>query len=374
MRRDEIENRTIFLAKTGSQAYGLATPESDTDYKGVFVATPNYFYGFKTIEQKDSGWCDLNDPSSGKFPELIPGEDEKLDCTIYEVRKYVKLALNNNPNILEMLWQPEHTIIFLSNHFQPLLENRDIFLSKKIKYSLAGYAFSQLEKIGTHRSWLLNPPTAPPKLEDYGLPEEWKPISKSEVNAFLEFLYILIKDRLEYLETIDQIKELYQQIDLKQVLTCGTFIEDVESLVFASNITRSGKEFTQLLHQTHLYKRDWNSWNSYQDWKTKRNPKRAELEKKCGFDAKFASHAVRLLRMGCEALDHKTLFVDRSNIDAAYLLSIKQGHEKYEDVMSECNKLFNQLEEKYQNSDLQHKPDLNAAEQLCVDIVQEFLK
>jgi predicted nucleotidyltransferase len=131
MKRDEIENRTIFLAKTGSQAYGLSTPESDTDYKGVFVATPNYFYGFKTIEQKDSGWSDLNDPSSGKFPELIPGEDEKLDCTIYEVRKYIKLALNNNPNILEMLWQPEHTIIFLSNHFQPLLENRDIFLSKK---------------------------------------------------------------------------------------------------------------------------------------------------------------------------------------------------------------------------------------------------
>jgi predicted nucleotidyltransferase len=372
MRRAQIEQNTILLCKSGSHAYGLATEASDVDYKGVFIASPEYFYGFRTIEQKDGGGQDGNDPESGLFP-FLSNQSTQVDCVIYEVRKYIQLLLNNNPNILEMLFQPEESIIYSTSLAQKLIDTRYSFLSKKVKYSLAGYAYSQLKRIETHRSWLLNPPSAPPKLEDYGLTNEWKAVAKSEINAFLEFLYILVKDRLEYLETIDQIKELYYQIDLKQVLKSGKFIENPETLDFACGITRCSKEFLHLLHQTHLYQRDLKYWNSFVEWKTKRNPKRAEMEAKCNFDAKHASHAVRLLRMGVEALDNCDLYVDRTNIDRDYLLSIKLGNEKYEDVMEVCDKLFEQLEEKYNTSKLRRAPDTKKAEEICVEIVTEFL-
>jgi hypothetical protein len=60
MKRLEIENRTILLALTGSRGYGVATPTSDYDYRGVFIATKPYYLGFNLIEQKDTGWTDLN--------------------------------------------------------------------------------------------------------------------------------------------------------------------------------------------------------------------------------------------------------------------------------------------------------------------------
>jgi predicted nucleotidyltransferase len=67
MNRLEIENRTILLALTGSRGYGLDTPASDYDYRGVFIATEPYYLGFNIIEQKDRGW--ETEPSA-KFPFL----------------------------------------------------------------------------------------------------------------------------------------------------------------------------------------------------------------------------------------------------------------------------------------------------------------
>src|SRR4051812_18528518 len=41
-----LKERTIFLSKGGSQAYGTNTPESDLDLRGVGVAPKNYYHGF----------------------------------------------------------------------------------------------------------------------------------------------------------------------------------------------------------------------------------------------------------------------------------------------------------------------------------------
>ena len=47
MDRKTVESGLILLALTGSQAYGTATPTSDRDYKGVFIAPKDYYLGFK---------------------------------------------------------------------------------------------------------------------------------------------------------------------------------------------------------------------------------------------------------------------------------------------------------------------------------------
>ena len=44
-------------------------------------------------------------------------------------------------------------------------------------------------------------------------------------------------------------------------------------------------------------------WDSYQTWKTHRNPTRAELEPQHGYDTKHAMHLIRLMRMGLEVLE-----------------------------------------------------------------------
>jgi len=49
MNRQEVENRTIIIALTGSRGYGLATETSDYDYRGIFIATKPYYLGFSQI-------------------------------------------------------------------------------------------------------------------------------------------------------------------------------------------------------------------------------------------------------------------------------------------------------------------------------------
>ncbi len=38
-----LPQRTIFLTRAGSHAYGLATPESDVDIRGVVIPPQEYF-------------------------------------------------------------------------------------------------------------------------------------------------------------------------------------------------------------------------------------------------------------------------------------------------------------------------------------------
>ena len=50
------ENLILFEAISGSHAYGLATPQSDTDIKGVFYLPRRLYYGLDYLPQiSDAG-------------------------------------------------------------------------------------------------------------------------------------------------------------------------------------------------------------------------------------------------------------------------------------------------------------------------------
>lgn len=50
MKRIEVEQRTILIDLAGSHGYGLNRPDSDFDYRGVFIAPKRYYLGFERIE------------------------------------------------------------------------------------------------------------------------------------------------------------------------------------------------------------------------------------------------------------------------------------------------------------------------------------
>ena len=43
MDRQQIEARAILLSKVGSHSYGISTASSDVDYKGIFIASKEYY-------------------------------------------------------------------------------------------------------------------------------------------------------------------------------------------------------------------------------------------------------------------------------------------------------------------------------------------
>ena len=79
MDRQQVEIRAILLTKVGSHSYGINTAGSDEDFKGIFVATKEYYLGLKNIEQKDRGWSQNSDC----FPVL----NGVKDLVFYELRK-----------------------------------------------------------------------------------------------------------------------------------------------------------------------------------------------------------------------------------------------------------------------------------------------
>lgn len=88
----------IFKTVVGSQLYNLATPESDTDYKGLFM--PSREQAFPSVEQT-IGISPFTPHTTQEFKE---GEGSgKEEGTFYSVRYFIELLFNKgNPNLVEL--------------------------------------------------------------------------------------------------------------------------------------------------------------------------------------------------------------------------------------------------------------------------------
>lgn len=112
-------------------------------------------------------------------------------------------------------------------------------------------------------------------------------------------------------------------------------------------------------------------WNQYQEWLRHRNPARAELEAKYGYDTKHAMHLFRLLRMGEEILRDGTVQVFRP--DAEWLLSVRHGALSYEQVLAFAADHRARLDSLVAASPLPEAPDTVAANDLLISIQERFL-
>jgi len=131
--------KLIFRCRVGSHLYGLNRPESDLDYMSVFVPKAEYLLGLKKIEEVD------NSTKSSAADHRNTAED--IDDKNYALPKFLHLVLQNNPNIVEVLFATPDVILTLKPEMQELIDNRDKLLSQRVYYTFTGYAFSQKKKL-----------------------------------------------------------------------------------------------------------------------------------------------------------------------------------------------------------------------------------
>jgi len=113
-------------------------------------------------------------------------------------------------------------------------------------------------------------------------------------------------------------------------------------------------------------------WNEYQTWQRNRNPARAELERRFGYDTKHAMHLLRLLRMGMEILETGQVHVYRP--DREWLLAVRNGLLSYEALVGLAGSYETRLAGLSATSRLPVAPDVDAAEQMVVEMHDRFLK
>lgn len=186
----------LLQATVGSHLYRLNTYSSDLDTRGIFVVpTSDVFRINKYVEEVQ-----------------IDGED-----TVYwEIEKFLKLAGNGNPNILDLLFSNIGLCVY-SQLGDELLENKRKFLSKKIFHTFEGYAQGQLKKFEK-------------SLRDDSVPD-WK-------NAMhLIRLYLMgtnclqtgyLNPNMSYLGTQKMLLEIrYGQWDLKSLMDLIASLEEL---------------------------------------------------------------------------------------------------------------------------------------------------
>jgi len=278
------QSNLIYKVLAGSRAYGLATPESDIDTRGVCIPPRRYLLGLTPFEQ----W-----------------EDATKDNVIYALAKFVRLALGCNPNIIEILYvAPEH-ILFINEYGERLREQRALFLTRKAGQTFSGYAISQLQRLERHHRWLVNPPKQQPSQEDFG----------------------------------------------------GRFVD--------------GRYKFPDHDAERTYRSALKHWNHYQRWRRNRNPKRAALEEKYGYDTKHAMHLLRLLRMGMEILETGEVHVHRP--DRAWLRGVREGALSYEELLELAAEYETRLAALQETSSLPEEPPYEEVEALVIAIQERFL-
>ncbi|MFE7234913.1 nucleotidyltransferase domain-containing protein [Streptomyces sp. NPDC002405] len=122
---DLVRGHTIYACVMGSRAFGLATGDSDTELRGVFLAPTALF------------WCFEKPPTHVEEP--LPEQFS------WELERFCELALRANPNILECLHSPlvEH----VDDTGRELLSLRGAFLSRRAYDTFTRYALGQRRKL-----------------------------------------------------------------------------------------------------------------------------------------------------------------------------------------------------------------------------------
>jgi hypothetical protein len=227
--------------------------------------------------------------------------------------------------VIEILFTDPADHVAVSPEGGRLLEHRRDFLSRLAGDSFGKYGLAQLQRIRTHRRWLLSPPHAKPERRDFGLPER-ATIPRDEQGA-------------------------------------------VEAMLGDGRLTEAELpgSFLQLLDGERRYRGAHREWQQYQEWTLARNPKRAELERRYGYDTKHAMHLIRLLRMAVEILSRGEVCVRRP--DAEDLRAIRRGGLSFEALLEQADRLGEQIKTVAESTPLPARPDEARLNAVCAELV-----
>ncbi len=301
MRTFDPEEHLIFEGIVGSRLYGTDLFDSDVDQRAICIPPKEVLLNpFMNFEQKDSGF-------------------EEKDRCIYALGQFFKLCANSNPNILELLYIPETHYLFMSDKWQKVLDNKNLFLSKRAKYTFSGYSMSQANKIKRHRKYFTNPLSKKPERKDFNL-KDAPTISGDGLQAVANISFDLLNP-----------------------------------------------EFVNEIRRELAYRSAMKEWHDFVSWRDSRNPRRKRLEEQWGYDTICASQLFRLMSEGKELLLTGKITFPLPN--AKDVLDVKLGKYTYDEFLDILENMDISFLEWYNSSLLPNAPNRNKLSELYFDII-----
>jgi hypothetical protein len=129
----------ILKVRVGSHLFGTNTPESDLDYEGIFMPDKSLVFGFGRCREVDLGITSKD--------ETGRNTSDAVDYKIREYRDFYLLALENNPNIMNILFANDENVMFQGWYGASLRAKKMLFPHAACIRRFKGYAMSQLKKM-----------------------------------------------------------------------------------------------------------------------------------------------------------------------------------------------------------------------------------
>jgi uncharacterized protein len=301
-----MDRKIIFRCKVGSHLYGLNTPESDIDYLSVFIPNSKDLLGLNKVEVIDNS---TKNSSSNRR-----NDKDDIDDKMYSLPKFLHLLLQNNPNIVEVLFATKNMIETCEPEFKFLMDNYDKIISTKVFHTFTGYAYSQKKKLEVKRD------------RYYSLVESIKWIDSYFGNK------------------VENPKEK---------------ITDFESDLLNQNLSYykgkkgDGSSFHKGMPLKDIYYQLKAEKDKY-GWRVK-----TDSFMKMGYDKKFAYHLIRILSEGIELLSTGKLSYPIFGEAKEDIMSVKEGELPLDDVFALYEKYHSKCEELKNKTTIRNKPDFN---------------
>ncbi len=329
------QNLILLEAISGSHAYGLNTPTSDTDIRGVFVLPQDALYGLHYVPQV---------------------ADDKNDVVFYELGRFVELLIKNNPTVLELLAVPADCVL----HRDPVMDmiTPEAVLSKLCRDAFAGYAKAQIYKARGLNKKVVNPMEEKRKgiLDFCFVPEGqgsvpvldwlaqrgWAQEDCGLVNVpHMHDMYALVYGG----------PQAQTRLGFK-----GIAAKDQSNNVSLSSIPKGMEVAAHMAFNKDGYTIYCKDYKAYWEWVALRNEARYQgtIAHGKNYDAKNMMHTFRLLDMAAEIAGGE-IHVRRPNREE--LLRIRQGNEDYDELLATAERRIAEIDVLFAQSALAEEPD-----------------
>lgn len=327
----------LFEAVVGSQAYGTVTPESDTDIKGVFVMPEEY----ELMLSYDPSW-DVILQKEGEGPD-------KVETEYFSLRKFMTMLLGANPSALELLYSPVDCIRYEHPLFKQLLDNRQMFLTRRCEKSFAEFALRQMKKArgqDKKQNWTKERMTRK-KVLDFCFTFHGQ--GSMPVEQKLAELGIAAEEcGLVKVPHMTDVFAVYHDagVSYKGIVARGG------TDVILSSVARGSVPKFYMQFNVNAWTKHCSDIREWKQWENERNDDRWVDVQGHGqkIDGKNMLHSVRLIDTAMEIATTGAVNVRRAN--SAFLLDIKKGRLTLQEILDASEQRILDLSDAYKQSEL----------------------
>jgi len=308
--------KTVVKMVFGSHLYGTNTPESDKDYKGVYIPNREDYLLLRVPKS-----IHLSSTSN-----IEKNTKDDIDDEMYSINHFFKLAAEGQTVALDMLFAPKSFLIKTSSVWERIIYDREKFLSKNLS-AFIGYAQRQASKYGLKGSRL------------------------AEIKNVIETLVLFHGNK--------KIISIWE--NLPEGNHVNKFGPDKTGMMIYNVCGRRFQSTATVEYVKNILEKIYDSYGE--------RAKQAEQNK--GIDWKAVSHAMRAAYEVEELLQYGTITFPLEKAD--FLLKIKKGELDFKQVQNLLEFKIDTIERLQEISELPDQPHYEFIEWLLEDILYREL-